>query len=630
MLDFLRRGVKTWVAKVLFSLLVVSFAIWGIGDVFSNSLGSSVATIGDQKISAQRYSSSLNAEIRAQSQRFGQPIDGEMARAIGLDRQVLARMAQEATLDQALAELNVSAPDDAVRELIVNDPSFTGAGGFDEANYRYALAQANYTVEEFEDATRRALARAELADALSVGGVAPVGAVDAIYDYQTERRTIQFISIDGADKAEAIGEATEEQLAAYHEANADFFMAPETRSATYIALDLDALGADYEPTEEDLRALYDQRKSIYDQPERRALYQTVFDTEADAAAAKARIDAGEIDFDGVLAERGESRGDTSLGEIAASELETAVGEAAFALETEGVAGPVDTGFGFALVDVAAITPAEVVPFEDAVAELTIDLQREAALDLAPETAGEIDDLRASGASLEDIAAQLSLPLGVAAGVDQTGGDAEGFERDPEFLAELFTAEEGEERDILETREGAWFVLRVDQIAESALRPLDDVREIVEAGWRQQAIQDALAAEAEEMVGKIADGAPLGAIAGQLSTTIRSEGPKTRLEGWAEIPADMVETLFGSDQGEAAWGYAPGAPTVAVIGRVSEIAPGEDNDDNRALRASLEQQMSAMVGEDALSLYLTAKQREVGVVVEEQLIQSILSGGGGGL
>ena len=83
----------------------------------------------------------------------------------------------------------------------------------------------------------------------------------------------------------------------------------------------------------------------------RASYQAIFDTESDAADAKARIEAGDADFDAVLAERGESRADTSLGDVTRADVAAATADAAFALLTEGVAGPVDTGFGFALIDV---------------------------------------------------------------------------------------------------------------------------------------------------------------------------------------------------------------------------------------------------------------------------------------
>lgn len=625
MLDFMRRGVKTWVAKLLFGLLVVSFAIWGIGDVFSSGLGSSVATVGDQKITAERYASVLNREIRGQSQRYGQVIDGQTARALGIDQQVLARMAQEATLDQVVADLDISAPDDAVSRIITADPSFIDQNGnFDQQTYRYALAQANFTVEDYEDETRRSIARAQLAQALSAGSVAPGGAVDAIYRYQTETRTVDYITLTAEPHADDIGEPDEAALTAYYEDRADTFTAPESRTASYLHISINSLSTTIEPDEESLRAMYDARADEYDFPETRALYQIVFGTAEEAQSAADRIANGEATFDDILAERGESRADVTLGDVTRGDIVSAAGEAAFALPATGIAGPVDTGFGFALVDVAAITPAEIVPFEDARAELAVVLQREGARDIAPEIAGEVDDLRAGGMTLEEIAAEMGLPLRKATDVSRDGTGAEGFAADPEFLTELFEASEGEERDMVETPLGGFFVLRVDGITEPYVRPLAEVRDFAIAGWRANELRLSLEAKADEALSRIETGTPFATIADQFGLTIATEGPKTRLEGWEAISPALVEALFSGDGLPTGRSTAPGRIDAVTIARVTAITEGAETEQNIALRNALSQQMNAMAGDDALTLFMIAKQQEIGVTVNNQLIESLLS------
>ena len=55
MLDLMRRGVKTWVAKILLGLLILSFAVWGIGDIFLGSAHSTVGAVGETEVDADRY-----------------------------------------------------------------------------------------------------------------------------------------------------------------------------------------------------------------------------------------------------------------------------------------------------------------------------------------------------------------------------------------------------------------------------------------------------------------------------------------------------------------------------------------------------------------------------------------------
>lgn len=623
MLDLVRRGVKSWVAKVLLGILVASFAVFGIGDVFSNSLGSSVASVGDQKVSAERFLAAFDGEMRGASQRFGQPIDVQLARQLGLDQQVLSRLASEATLDQTMEELSISAPDAVVADTIIADPSFQAAGQFDDAQYKYLIAQNGFTIESYEEQTRRALARNQLTAALVAGATAPAGAAEVLFAYQGETRRIDYITLSLAEHAEDPGEADEATLSAHHEANPDLFSAPEMRDAVYLHVSIDEMARDFSPDETELQALYDARSSLYQQPERRDLYQTIFDAEADAAAAKARIDAGELDFDALLAERDETRADTSLGEVTRGDLAEATAAAAFDVTGEGVVGPVDTGFGFVLIEVAAITPAETIPFEDARAELAIDLQREAAVDAAPGIAGEIDDLRAGGATLEEIAGDLGLVLGQATGVsaDNRNDDLTG---DPAFIADLFASEEGEERDVVETEDGGYFVLRLDGVTDAALRPLDDVRTEVTAHWRSTRLAESLRARAEALVERLNDGELLAVVADELGVDVQTEGPKTRAEGWAAITGELVEGVFDAPMGGAGYSATPNAPGLVTVATVVGVeAPEADEPRLEALRAQLGQ----MTGSDALQLFLSAKQEEAGVSINSQLLESLLSQSG---
>ena len=622
MLEIVRKAVKSWVAKVFLGLLVASFAVFGIGDVFTASLGSSVASVGEQKISVERFLAAFNQQTRTMSQRFGQPIDTAMARQLGLDRQVVGQLASEATLDHAMAELELSAPDEVVARTIRNDPSFGGAGDFDEASYRYAIANAGYTVESYEDEIRRTLARNQLTAALVAGAPAPAGAAETLYLYQEETRRFDYVVLNTADHGEDPGAPDEAALAAFHEENAALFSSPEARDVVFLHLDIDELAKGFEADEDELRALYDNRATLYQLPERRALYQIVFDDAAEAAAAKARIDAGEIDFDGLLAERGETRLDVSLGDLAKGELATASADAAFAAAGVGVVGPVDTGFGAALIDVAAVTPAETVPFEDARAELAIDLQRSAALDAAPGLAGEIEDMRAGGATLEEIAGELSIELGVVKGLDETGAD--GFPDDPEFIEEAFSAEDGEERDMIETDGGDFFVLRVDRITPTALRPLADVRAEVETAYAAAARRDALEDRIKAALERVDSGEMLALIADEAATDMETEGPLTRTGQWAAIPPQLVRDLFAKPMGGAGYAPAPGRADAFVIAQVVGIEAPEIDDVARDAIEQLNRDLGQMAGADALELYLVAKQEEAGVEVNAQLIESILS------
>lgn len=624
MLEFLRKAVKSWVAKALLGILVASFAVFGIGDVFRGGLGSAVVEVGDQEIEAQAFAAAYNSEIRAMSRQFGQPIDSDSARAMGLDQQVLGRMAAEATLDQALFELGVSAPDDAVADDILNDPNFQGASGFDEERYRYLIAQAGFGVERYEEETRRALARAQLSAALATGA-APPGAAELLHQWRGEKRRVDYFTLNAADHTEPPEAPTDADLTAFHKANAERFTAPERRTAVYLRVAIDELAEEVEIDESELRDLYERRSDEYNDPETRAVYQIVYDDAGEAAAAKARLASGEIDFDGLLAERGETRADVSLGEVARDDLIGAVAEAAFTAEEGAVVGPVDTGFGAALIEVAAISPAITIPFEDAADELRADLAREAALDLSPERAGEIEDLRAGGMTLEEVANETGLTLRRAVDVPATGG--EGFAGDPTFATALFAAEMDEEQDLIETPDGGYFVLRLEEVKPAALRPLSEVRADVITAWSAAERAKALTATMDALLTRADDGELLAALADEMGVELASEGPMTRGAQWTALSPQMVQLMFREEMGGALVGPSPARPDALVLAQVVGIEPAETTGDAAEELAAIERQLAALTGRDAISLFIQAKQEEAGVSINQTLLDSILTQSG---
>jgi len=88
MLQFLRKGVKSLPAKILIGLLVASFAVWGIGDIFSFRLDSRVAKVSDTEIEASRFMTDLQREQNRLSRQTRQLVSYDMMRAAGIDRHV--------------------------------------------------------------------------------------------------------------------------------------------------------------------------------------------------------------------------------------------------------------------------------------------------------------------------------------------------------------------------------------------------------------------------------------------------------------------------------------------------------------------------------------------------------------
>src|SRR3989338_6493200 len=127
-LDAIRKRSGSIVVKVLFGLLILSFAAWGIGDFLTpKAQDRVVATVGAASLSAVDLERQAETEIRRMRELLGARFDREQARALGLYNAVLARMIQEAVLDQATLRAGLIVADTALRAEIEATPTFKGA-----------------------------------------------------------------------------------------------------------------------------------------------------------------------------------------------------------------------------------------------------------------------------------------------------------------------------------------------------------------------------------------------------------------------------------------------------------------------------------------------------------------------
>lgn len=606
MLDLLRRAVKSWVAQVLLGLLVVSFAIWGIGDV-GGGFSTRVATVGDQKVEADTFARVL----RREQQRYG--LDPTQVRAAGLDRFVLGQMVREAAVEDMMQALGVSAPDEAVARQVRGEAAFQVAGKFDAAQYASAIRGAFRSVAAYEATVRAALASAQLQQAASAGAAAPQGVAQAMLAFREERRAFDAITFR---ETGALPTPTEADLQAQLDQTPEAFATPETRRVTWLHIDPAAVA---DPVaESDLRALYEERRAGFEEPETRAVDQIVYADRAEAEAAKARLDAGETDFDGLLAERGLTRADAALGRIARADLPDARADAAFSSPSPEIVGPVETATGHALMDVRDIRPGVTVPFEAVRDELARALAAERGGPQADRLAERAEDLRAGGATLEEVAADLSIPLASLDGLTAQGPAPEGLAGTPAFRAEAFAAAAGAERDALRLPDGGYLILRVDAVTPSRTPTLDEARDAVAAAWTAAAKAAKLAEAAEAARARVAGGTPLAQVAADLGLEVEPLGPLRRADPDARLGPDARAALFGARPGAAAVTVGRDSATLAVL---REIVPPPAMD---ATIAQIEAQLAESVARDQLEYLGRALEDRAGVTVNPSVFEAALA------
>lgn len=618
MLNSFRTKKSNIFVWVLLVLLIIGLAGFGIGA--GGGLGSTeVARVGDRGVEAASYARAVDQEIRAMSSQAGRSLTLEDARRFGLDRAALARLVNNAALDGEAERLGLSTGDEVVRRQLEAAPSFQGAaGGFDRDAYLFTLERLGMSPAEFEAELRSEASRDLLGAGVAATVTMPDSAAEAVLGHLGERRGFDWLRLDETHLETPVADPDAATLVAFHAANEQRYTRPETRRIVYAAATPEAVAATIEIPEEELRAAYEATPEAFGTPERRILDRIGFRDMAAAEEARARLDAGEIDFDALGVERGLAPDEIEQGTLTADDISGNAREAVFGTEGPGIIGPVETPLGPSLYRVNAVLAANRISFEDARAEIAASRALSAASDLILEDIPVIEDLIAGGARLEEIAAETVLELGeIALNTDTTGGLAD----DAAFRSAALEAEAGVETDLVQLDSDGVATLRVEAVEPPALIPLTEIRDQVLADWRAEAVAEALAEQAESWQEELDGGLGFADLADRLGVSAETAVPMIRNDVLPGTPPRLVADIFAADAGDTV--TVPDGAGI-ILAQVTEVIPFDRTDPEMgSVFASLDEELATQAAGDIRALYTAAIRDTAGVTVNQTLLASTL-------
>lgn len=595
---------------ILMGLLIIGLGGFGVTNLSGNV--HSVGNVGDARIDLQDYARSLQREIRALEAERREPVSFAQARAEGLDQAVLARLVTTAALDHETGEIGISIGDENLREQIVDIPAFQGiSGGFDREAYSFTLEQSGLSEAEFEQDIRQETARTLVQAAVVSGVSARPAHTDTLLRYLAERRSITWATLDRTDLVTGLPEPTDADLRAYHQSHLPDFTSPERKRITYAWLTPDMIVDSVDVDETALREAYDARRAEFNLPERRLVERLAFRDEAAAREALSRIAEGQ-DFAALVEARGLTLADVDLGDVTRADLGAAA-EQVFAAAVGDVVGPAESPVGPSLFRINAILAAQSTSFEDALPQLRDNLAADRARRVVDSQIDSVDDLLAGGATLEDVARETDMRLG---DIDWHPGMSEGIAAYDSFRRAAATLAADDYPDVMQMEDAGIFALRLDEVVEPEIMPLEEVRDAVARAWRQQATVDALRTQAEGHAVRLKGGAAFE----DLGLGTASAEALTRRGFEPDTPPDFVETVFDMSPGEVR--LLDGEGRLFIL-RLDAVQPPDENDaDVIALRDALNDQISGAVADDLFRALAEDIRARAGVSIDQAALNAV--------
>jgi peptidyl-prolyl cis-trans isomerase D len=625
MLQALRGAAGSIVIKLLFVLLLVSFAFFGVSDVLRNrGLDQNVATVDGDKIATVDLDREFRRELdRVRRASGGAAFDTATAKRLGLLNQTLDRMIDERVLLRAAQDAGLVVGDAQAVALIRQQPAFVDptTKQFDRFRMLAMLQQAGFTEQSFVEATKRDLTTGLLLDAMAGGPAAPGLLIDDLYRSRAERRVAETLTIKN-DAATGIPEPTEAQLTEYHQQHAVAFTRPELRTLSALVLTPESFLAQIQVSEDDLKAAYEARRTEFVKPERRKLDQVVVGDKAQADALLAAARAAEKGSKSLAdaAKQVKAPAPVTLDAAAKEELPEPLQAPVFDAAKGVVAGPVQSPLGFHVFVVTDITPGGEIPFDQAKPKLTDEIKRERAADRLIEQSQKLDDRLAGGAPLEEIASDVGAPPLKIGPVDAQGRGTDG-KPIANVAADLvrtgFGLKQGETSNLVESGDARYVVVRADQITPAALKPLADVKNDVVAAWKADQRADATRKKAAALLEKANGGATLASLAKEAGAQPATTQPfdrsgATGANSAPALPRDLVAKLFDGKVGLVA---SADAPDGVVIARLAQIVPADLAQSAAGLTAT-KQEVERSLANDRAALFVKALRARYPVQIDK--------------
>lgn len=619
MLDALRRGSTGWVAKILLALLVFSFAVWGIADVFTGFGRGSLAKVGSTDIRPEDFQRAYQNEINIISRQAGRRITAEQARAAGLDSRILSQLMAWAAVEQHAAELDLALSDETLIDSLKSDPAFKGTDDkFSRFTFENVLNQMGLSERGFLKLRRRDELREQLTTALINGVAVPETLVTLTNDWREEKRVAEHFTID-AEKAVTVPEPDEAALKKAYEGNKGRFVTPELRKLAMLVVSVDNLAGKMEVADEDVKASYEDSKKDYDVPEKRRIQQIAFKDKAAAEAAKAALASGKS-FGEVAKEAGAKDADIDLGLVTKANLiDPKIAEAAFALDKDTVSDVVEGRFATVLLRVTDIQPAVTRTFDDVKGDVRAKLARQKAEQQLQTIIDQVDDQRLAGKTLKEIADILKLEFIEIEGTDRYNKTKDGKPAInlPDALAVIsaaFQSDVGLENEPIELRGGglAWF--DVLGITATKQKPFDEVKDEVKKLAIEQERARLVSDLAAKLVERANNGEAMATLAAEAGgATLDTTPPFNRTTDPHGLSKEAVAKAFTLEKARAA-----SAPTTdgksRTVFKVTEITPAPEP--SKEQRERITKDLRASLVDEVLSEYVVALHKRLGTNINQ--------------
>ena len=500
MLDIVRNLVSSIFGKILLGLMVLSFALWGVGDILSSGNSKLAAKVGSQKISLEEFYNKFGRKIQELNLSTGSQMTIQEAHNQNIDKFIINDLVYEKMILEFANKNKIYITDNILKKTIKSLPQFIGTDGkFSEQLYKNSIKRNFSSEEEFLNELTFVYINSLLFENFKSGNVTNQKIIDMLYEYEGQERNIEYFIFGNEN---ILVKTSESELDKYYNENKSRYLTEEKRTIEYLTFNLNDYKKLTSISSDDVLKYYTENKNMFFEEEKRSIELARFANEDEA---KNFYEIWLLNNSKKIEEYTQENKITvsEIDDLTKESFETNVTNEIFKLEKNSISSPIKIGdAGFYVVKVINISPEIQKKFETVKQDIVEEMSYNEAYDLYDQALNFADELLLSGYELDDVAENLDLRsiLDTNQEIIKTS-ELDKFITDQENK-ELFT--EAYEQitnyisEIIIDNETA-YIYKIIDINESYIQELDTIKDQVKNDLKNYKIQKILDENANQFL-----------------------------------------------------------------------------------------------------------------------------------
>ena len=308
--------------------------------------------------------------------------------------------------------------------------------------------------------------------------------------------------------------------------------------------------------------------------------------------------------------------DIDLGAIGASEIGLQASKEIFGSKETGLYCPHLSDLGPSLYQVVSILNGKTISFEEAQKSLEFERKFEYATELMDYMVNDLDDLLASGATIEELANDTEMELKKTS--FNLKNDLEGLEATSEFKIEASKLSLEDYPTLLNSSNGDLFAIRLDALNPPTLQALEKVEAQVKTDWKKKETISQLKLIANDIAAKFKNGSDLknlGLIVNNTNDIVRGGS----VEG---LPKSILPKIFNLNMGEIAQDDTDKYIFIAKVNSILQF--DETAEENKKWIEYLTLQRDNQLAQDYLESFIVSIQDIEGVTIDQKSLNAVES------